>query len=120
MTKTEKDNYWMDCIQKCRTSGLSDYEWCRQNGISTSSFYYNVRRLRMKACSAPAASQKETEKQEVVPVLYNELPEIEAAAPENDTIHTVRIDYNGMSLFISNDAQEDVIAAVLKAARQLC
>ena len=45
MTKAEKDNYWMDCIQQCRVSGMSDYAWCNQNGISISSFYYNVRRF---------------------------------------------------------------------------
>ena len=49
MTKAEKDKYWMDCIQQCRVSGLSDYAWCNQNGISTSSFYYNIKRLRTKA-----------------------------------------------------------------------
>jgi hypothetical protein len=33
MTKAQKDEYWMDCIQQCRVSGLSDYAWCSQNGI---------------------------------------------------------------------------------------
>ena len=32
MTKAEKDKYWLDCIQQCRVSGMSDYTWCNQNG----------------------------------------------------------------------------------------
>lgn len=50
MTNAEKDNYWMTLIQQCRASGMSDYAWCNQNRISLSSFYYNIRRLRTKAC----------------------------------------------------------------------
>ena len=57
MTKAEKDNYWMDCIQQCRVSGMSDYAWCNQNGISISSFYYNVRRLRTKACITDSSAK---------------------------------------------------------------
>lgn len=49
MTKAQKDEYWMNCIQQCRVSGLSDYAWCNKNGISISSFYYNIKRLRSKA-----------------------------------------------------------------------
>ncbi|MDW2799669.1 hypothetical protein RZO55_19010 [Clostridium boliviensis] len=38
LTKAQKDEYWMDCIQQCRVSGLSDYAWCSQNGIPTKLF----------------------------------------------------------------------------------
>lgn len=56
MNKSESDKYWTEIIQTCRVSGLSDYEWCRINHISTSSFYYNVKRLRMAACNNVAAA----------------------------------------------------------------
>ena len=75
MTKAQKDQYWLDCIQKCRVSGLSDYAWCHQHNVSTSSFYYNIKRLRRKASVVPASVPKVVEKQEVVPVHYNELSE---------------------------------------------
>ena len=55
MKRSERDKYWMELIQTCRVSGLSDYEWCRINHIPTSSFYYNVKRLRMEACNDTAA-----------------------------------------------------------------
>jgi len=75
MTKAQKDEYWMSCIQQCRVSGLSDYAWCNKNGISISSFYYNIKRLRNKASVIPATIPKVIDKQEVVPIHYNELQE---------------------------------------------
>lgn len=82
MTKAEKDKYWMDCIQQCHVSGLSDYAWCNQNGISTSSFYYNMKRLSMKASAVLASVPKVVEKRDVVPIHYKELRETKVALPK--------------------------------------
>ena len=35
-------------IMECRTSGLTDHEWCLQNDIKPGTFYNWVRRLRKK------------------------------------------------------------------------
>ena len=120
MTKAEKDNYWMDCIQQCRVSGMSDYAWCNQNGISISSFYYNVRRLRTKACITDS-SAKVAEKQEVVPIHYNELQEtkIDTSKKHSDSV-AIRLEYNGIIMPISNDADAAIIKATLMALQQLC
>ncbi|GLC78496.1 IS66 family insertion sequence element accessory protein TnpA [Lacrimispora brassicae] len=85
MTKAQKDEYWMDCIQQCRVSGLSDYAWCNQNGIPTSSFYYNIKRLRKKASMIPASVPKVVEKTEIVPIHYNELQETKVVLPKKQT-----------------------------------
>lgn len=37
-------------IMECRTSGLSDYQWCQEHGIHPGTFYNWVSRLRKKAC----------------------------------------------------------------------
>lgn len=94
MTKAQKDEYWMDYIQQCRVSGLSDYAWCSQNGISTSSFYYNI-----KHNSVP----KILEKSEVAPIHCNELQETKIVLPKKH-MHSIAIhlEYNGFVLAISN------------------
>ena len=33
MKRSERDKYWMELIQTCRVSGLSDYEWCRMRMV---------------------------------------------------------------------------------------
>ena len=121
MTKAEKDKYWMNCIQQCRISGLSDYAWCHQNGISTSSFYYNIKRLRIKASEVSASVPQAIEKQEVVPVRYNELQETKVVLPKkNSDSVAIRLEYNGIIMAISNDADAAIIKATLTALQQLC
>lgn len=45
---TASDRYWYDLIQKCRTSGKSDYQWLKDNNIKSPTFYYHVKQLRKK------------------------------------------------------------------------
>lgn len=40
------DEEWINLIQECRSSGLSDKCWCEEHHIHTSNFYYQIRRLR--------------------------------------------------------------------------
>jgi len=66
----------MQLIQECRTSGLSDREWCSQNDIPASTFYYHIKHLREQACDIPASvSRKTAVRQEVVRLdIIDELP----------------------------------------------
>lgn len=41
---------WMKLVTECRQSGLTDAAWCTEHGISPSSFYNAVTRLRKRAC----------------------------------------------------------------------
>ena len=44
---------WMKLVTECRQSGLTDAAWCTELGISPSSFYNAVTRLRKRACQIP-------------------------------------------------------------------
>ena len=46
------DQEWMELIQECRTSGLTDKAWCERNHIQRSSLYYHIRRFRNMACKS--------------------------------------------------------------------
>lgn len=48
-------------IMECRTSGLSDYQWCKEQGIQPGTFYNWVSRLRKKACYEIPESLSKTE-----------------------------------------------------------
>lgn len=43
----------MTLIQECRSSGLSDKCWCEEKHIHTSSFYYQIRKLKKLAFQIP-------------------------------------------------------------------
>lgn len=55
-------------ISQCRSSGLTDRQWCVENGIPVSTFYYHIRALRKKACIVPEAANVSAQKQEVVQI----------------------------------------------------
>src|SRR5699024_12705443 len=60
MSTASNDDHWLKLITQCRSSGLTDRQWCIENGISVSTFYYHVRALRKKACEVPEADRKST------------------------------------------------------------
>lgn len=127
------DQEWMEIITTCRQSGLSDYHWCRINGIPSSSFYNAVSRLRRKACELPVAvkpgSVSQDRRQDVVKVdlvaddqtmpaqpVTAALPMAESAK-HFDKTHTIEIVLPGMSVLISNQADPALLAALISAIR---
>lgn len=121
MTKKEKDQYWLELIQQCRVSGLSDKRWCDENGISSSSFYYNIRRLRQKAAAIPVPTQRVLEDHEVVPIHFNQLVVESPQTPKQESdFPAIRLTFHGVSLEINNNADSTIITATLAALRQLC
>ena len=68
-------------IMECRQSGLSDYQWCEQNGIHPGTFYNWVSKLKKSGYKLPNVqknSEKKPEIQEVVKVdLIDSVSEVE-------------------------------------------
>ncbi len=127
------DQEWMEIITACRQSGLSDFHWCRINGIPSSSFYNAARRLRRKACELTPAvkpgSTSQGRRQDVVKVdlvaddqtmpiqpVTTALPVAEPAK-HIDKAHTIEIVLPGMSVLISNQADPALLAALMSAIR---
>ena len=63
MTSTELKHQarlkeWSMAIRECRSSGLSVRQWCREQGVTTTTYYRWERELLSKAAPAlPAAAQ---------------------------------------------------------------
>lgn len=45
-------------IMECRQSGLSDYQWCEQNGVYPGNFYNWVSKLRKQGYTFPESGAK--------------------------------------------------------------
>jgi len=76
---------WAKMIQQCNSSGLTKREWCRQNGISTKTFYYRQKQLRNEAyCALAGKAQPEQ-----VPSTQVEFAEIELPSSESLSMETV-------------------------------
>ena len=89
--RTADEQY--ELIMECRSSGLSDQQWCMQHDINPGTFYNWVKRLRKKACyEIPAATGREKltapVKQEVVKVDIVPDPEPVRQDPSLPTVRT--------------------------------
>lgn len=117
-------NEWMELIQECRASGLSDAAWCHQKGIPTSSFYTAVKRCRKKACEVPGRNTLvRSEVQEVVPVAFNETFTTYPIHSENhapSTAPAIQIIVNDYKIQISGNCAKETIKNTLLALREIC
>ena len=117
------DEKWLDLISECRSSGLSDKDWCMEHQIGMSTFYYHVKRLRNKACSIPSAVSAviPCQKQEVVELNFNPVSELPIhRSSEEVTAAAIKISMHGIQIEITNAAAESTIIQTLTALQKLC
>lgn len=91
---------WAQIHQRCKESGLSNREFCRQNGIAEKTFYYWLKKLR------------ET--------VINNQPEL-VALPEgrNSADDMIRIRFGSASLELPAKTDAAAIASLLQALQKL-
>lgn len=119
MSTTSKDEHWLNLINQCRTSGLTDHQWCIENGIPASTFYYHVRALRKKACEVPETVEAAAQKQEVVRIPFLET-EQHLSDPVALPTPSICLEMQGVRIEIHEQAGADVIRNTLLALHQLC
>ncbi len=121
------DQEWLELIQECRTSGMSDKDWCDQHHIQRSSFYYHIRRFRDSACTIPEASLPMVQgKQEVVQLRISDSDPSPIHTPAlnnslefaGDTV--IRLTVHGIRIEITNAAAGETIANTITALQILC
>jgi hypothetical protein len=121
--RTDQD--WMNLIQECRTSGLSDKDWCEQHSVPISTFYTKISRLRKKACDIPTVQNHVVSNpQQVVPLeIIDEQPltcENQADIGAIAHVPAVVLNIHGCSIEIANLAAKETIINILSALQQLC
>ena len=120
-------------IMECRSSGLSDQQWCLQHDINPGTFYNWVKRLRAKKCyDIPAATGRAglttAVKQDVVKVelLQNHSGPDRDAAISSGVTDTecilpqavavpIEIHFNESVLRITNDIDPRLLSQILRS-----
>lgn len=122
---TAEEQYQL--IMECRSSGLSDYQWCMEHDINPGTFYNWVSRLRKKACyEIPPATcrdhYKPVPKHDVVKlevisgVPDTVFPDIEKHSPVNPEIRpSIEIQAGIASIKISNDVDPNLLSQVIRS-----
>ena len=91
---------WAQIHQRCKESGLSNREFCRQNGIAEKTFYYRLKKLREAAVSNQ--------------------PELVALSEDrNSTDDMIHIRFSRASLELPAKTDAAAIASLLQALQKL-
>ena len=114
LTKAEfRLRQWTKIIQDCQSSNLTVTGWCNQNNIGAKSYYYWLRKLRLKTFEETELSLP-TKNQAIVPL---QLSSLQGTAPAN---LAVTIHIGSASIDIVEGTSQSMIEAVLKSLRNVC
>jgi transposase-like protein len=128
--RTADEQYQL--IMECRSSGLSDYQWCTEHDINPGTFYNWVKRLRRKACyDIPSATgrgdykpvlKQDVVKLEVIPDHQESpIPSVGSTMlPVEETRPAIEIMLATISIKISNDVDPKLLSQVLKTVTGIC
>ena len=112
---------WKQIIEEChaRPEGQSAKQWLSERGISTKSYYYWQRKLRLQAYDQMKQSQALPTVQEDSAVTFAEIPfSAQSDTPETDHFHpTAVIRSGGMAVALSNSVSDGLLARILQEVR---
>lgn len=75
-------------IMECRQSGLSDYQWCEQNGIHPGTFYNWVSKLKKSGYTLPDTQKNPEMKPEIQEVVKVDLIDSVSEVEQNVSLQT--------------------------------
>ena len=88
---------WQQRILDCQSSGMSVKAWCQQNGISTGSYYFHLRKIR----------ESVLEENQIIPL----------EPPKPVSSSGIRIEFAGITITLPENATPEQLAAVLAALK---
>lgn len=118
----ERQRY--DLILECRSSGLTDYQWCTEKGIHPGTFYNWVSKLKKKGVTdIPDPCGREL----VHPINKQEVVKVETCSAHTEVINEpttllelnatsnapVEIEVNGATIRISNSIDTSLLRSIL-------
>ena len=115
-TKQQK----FDMVMECRNSGLSDYMWCKQHDIQSSTFYSWVKQLKRAGANVPERtyaegyhldSKPDIVKLEIVDGIPAEKPTVIQQLPSNNCAIEITIGHASIKVF--NDVNPQLLSQVM-------
>ncbi len=120
-TKQEK----FDMIIECRSSGLSDHMWCKQQGISPSTFYTWIQQLRKDGAQLPERSHADSYRYDPKPDVVK--LEVANDSPDNATLpmalsgssknYSIEINIGSVDIRIANDVDSRLFKQLMSSLR---
>lgn len=104
---------WTKIIQDCQASNLTITAWCSQQNVGIKSYYYWLRKIRLKACQS-TEFQSPAMKQEIVPLQFNRQPCSSSVHP------AITIHLGTASIDVAEGTSQATIEAVLRSLQSVC
>ena len=127
VSPSRSDEEWYNLIMNCRKSGMSDAQFCRANGIATSTLSCAIKRLRAKSYGIPehrdddihdlTTSKQDVVKVDIIPDIQPPRELIHEVAPHLDNSHMIEISLGDVHISLCNGADPDLVARTLSALR---
>ena len=102
-----REQNWLQTLQQASASGLSNKEWCRQNGVAVSTFYKWKHELRDRLLN-------QIENAAPSGVHFVKVPPLDGAAKN---VGEIRIHSGNLFLEMPADLSEEALGKVLWAVR---
>ena len=122
MYKKQSLDEKFDMVMACRNSGLTDYSWCKQHGIPSSSFYNWIKQLKKSGTDLPETLYREDylpdQKQDVVKL---EIVDEAHASSHPDFLYQnassapIEITVGNATIKISNDVNPALFAKLISS-----
>lgn len=93
---------WAEIIGQCQKSGLSNKEFCQQNGISEKSYYYWLRKLRNTVAESNVPQLVQLE-----------------SAPDVVPDNMIHIQFRDASMDLPGSTDVEAIGAVLRSLQSI-
>ena len=88
---------WQQRILDCQSSGMSVKAWCQQNGISTGSYYFHLRKIR----------ESVLEENQIIPL----------EPPKPVSSSGIRIESDSITITLPETVSPEQLTAVLSALK---
>jgi len=104
---------WTKIIEDCQASDLTITAWCSQHNVGLKSYYYWLRKIRLKVCQSTEI-QSPAIKQEIVPLQLNSQQCASSIHP------AVTIHLGSASIDIAEGTSQATIETVLRSLQSVC
>ena len=109
-----------DMVMECRSSGLSDYMWCKQHNIQSSTFYSWVKQLKREGASVPERTSAQDYHVDTRPdivklEIVDEVPMEQAPVIPSATLNqcALEITIGQASIKVFNDVSPTLLSQVM-------
>jgi len=106
-------NEWAELVRERASSGQSVKAFCNENGISESTYYHRLRRVRLAACTEIIERQRS----EPQAINWAQVTEMPTSVTSRETL---TIEISGCKIEVTQNTDAELLAKTCRILRSIC